>query len=463
MVFSSVTFIFYFLPLVLMAYYSAPKPFKNGVLLLSSLMFYFAGEPKFFALFFGSMVINYFAGRAIAYYRKTSYGKGVFALSVAINLGLLGVFKYANFFVDSFQKLLQMDLQFIRLALPIGISFYTFQAISYLVDVYREEVPAQMSFVNLALYIALFPQLIAGPIVRYKTIDEALASRTHTAEMFAEGIQRFVIGLSKKILIANQLGETWGLALGAKESTVMLLWLGAVGFTLQIYFDFSAYSDMAIGLGKMFGFEFNENFRHPFMSKSITEFWRRWHISLGTWFRDYLYIPLGGNRVTNVRWGINIAIVWLLTGLWHGAAWQFVLWGGLFGVLLVLEKAFLGKVLLKLPAFTAHFYVMVTVILSFVLFNSASISEGIRLITGMLGLRGLPFLDALTVYYYKSYGILLILGAVGSTDLLQRMVATLGRFNKLEVIKPVVLFCLLVLSTAYLVDASFNPFLYFRF
>lgn len=463
MVFSSVTFLFYYLPLVLMFYYAAPKALKNAVLLVSSFLFYFAGEPKFFALFFVSILLNYLAGRAIEKYRTTPYGKGVFVLSVATNLLLLGVFKYANFLVDGLQTLLQLNMAVVKLALPIGISFYTFQAISYLVDVYRGEVPAQKSFINLALYISLFPQLIAGPIVRYKTIDDALDSRTHTSELFVEGIQRFTVGLGKKILLANQLGETWGLILQAKEPTVMLLWLGAVGFTLQIYFDFSAYSDMAIGLGKMFGFDFNENFRHPFMSKSITDFWRRWHISLGTWFRDYLYIPLGGNRVSKLRWCINIAIVWLLTGLWHGAAWQFVLWGGFFGVLLVLEKAFLGKVLLRLPAFAAHIYVMVTVILSFVLFNSASIYEAIRFISGMFAMNGLPLMDALTVYYYKSYGILFLLGTIGSTDIIQKEVAKLYRFKAFELIKPLALFSLLILSTAYLVDASFNPFLYFRF
>ena len=341
MVFSSITFLFYFLPIVLAIYYIVPNKLKNLVLLIASFIFYFFGEPTYVLLIVFSNLSTYVFGRLIDKDRNTKYAKLWLTLSIVVSIGLLVYFKYANFIIKNINLWLKHKIDFIYVALPIGISFYTFQMISYLIDVYRGEAKVQKNILKLATYVTLFPQLIAGPIVRYTTIENELENRIHTMEKFALGVRRFIIGLGKKILIANVLGELCQNFLSSKELSILYYWMYAVSAMLQIYFDFSGYSDMAIGLGKMFGFEFLENFNYPYIANSITDFWRRWHISLSSWFRDYVYIPLGGNRTSKVKWLRNIMIVWLLTGLWHGAAWNFIFWGLYFGTLLIIEKIFL--------------------------------------------------------------------------------------------------------------------------
>ena len=386
--------------------------------------------------------------------------------SVVVDLASLGYFKYADFFIENFNAATGLSLPLLRIALPIGISFYTFQILSYTVDVYRGDVPAQKNPISLAAYVTMFPQLIAGPIVRYSDIEKQLNNRTHSVEKFALGVRRFVMGLAKKILIANTLGELCDTFRATDEKAVLYYWLYAVAFSLHIYFDFSGYSDMAIGLGKIFGFDFLENFNYPFVSSSVTEFWRRWHMSLGTWFRDYVYIPMGGNRVSKPRWFINIFVVWLLTGFWHGAAWNFIVWGMFFAVLLVLEKLFLLRLLNKTKVIK-RVYVGLAVLISFVIFNATDMSEAFGYIGGMFGAGGLPLINAEMLYYLRSYAVVLVLAAVGSTPLVKTLAIRFAE-NKIsgkaaKLLEPVVIVALLVVMTAYLVDGSFNPFLYFRF
>ncbi len=466
MVFSGMPFLYYFLPLTLIIYFVSPKRLKNGVLLAASLVFYGWGEPRYLIFMVLSILQGYVFGLLIEKHRNTGRSRLYLTASVVLSLGLLCYCKYADFFIANFNMVTGLSLPLLNIALPIGISFYTFQILSYGVDVYRGNAKAQRSLVDLAAYIAMFPQLIAGPIVRYSDIAKELDSRSHTLNEAAAGTRRFILGLGKKVLIANTLGELCSLFKGAEEKSVLFFWIYAAAYTLHVYFDFSGYSDMAIGLGRILGFHFMENFNYPYISGSVTEFWRRWHISLGSWFRDYLYIPLGGNRVPRWRWYLNILIVWMATGLWHGAAWNFVLWGLLFAVLLVLEKQWLLKLLEKAGA-VRHIYVMLVVMLSFVLFDGASITDAGHTIAAMFGGGGYPLISTEAVYYLKSYGVLLIIGAIGATpapaNALRAMEKRPIGKGILDAAEPVFLMLLLIVCTAYLVDGSFNPFLYFRF
>ena len=458
MLFSGLTFLYCFLPAVLAAYFLAPRAAKNGVLLMASLFFYAWGEPKLAWLMVAAILVFYLCGLAIGQGKSKREKKLWLAVSVVIGLGLLGIFKYADFFIGSLNAA-GLNLPLPGLALPIGISFYTFQCISYAVDVYRGEVAPQQNLISFGCYVSLFPQLIAGPIVRYTQVAQELEGRTHTAEDFTLGLRRFLFGLGKKVLLANQFGELAALYRASEEKSVLFCWLYAVGFTLQIYFDFSGYSDMAIGLGRIFGFRFPENFNYPYLSRSITEFWRRWHMTLGGWFRDYVYIPLGGNRVSRGRWLFNILAVWALTGLWHGASRNFVLWGLGFAALLLLEKLF--PRLARLPRGLAQVYVMAAVTLSFVLFSAESLAQAGQDFGGMLGLAGLPAVTAESIYQLRSFAVLLIAGILGATPLPKRLGHAVGQ--RYPWVQAAIMPVLLLLCTAYLVDGSFNPFLYFRF
>ena len=466
MLFSSIPFLYWFLPVVLAAYFLVPKRMKNGVLLLASLLFYGWGEPRYVLLMLAAIAQGYGFGLLIGKYRGRPAAKVWLTASVLLSFAALVYFKYADFFLTSFNALTGLSVPLLRAALPVGISFYTFQIVSYLIDVYRGDAAAQRSFVDLAAYVAMFPQLIAGPIVRYSEVAQQLRTRTHSLSGAAYGARRFVLGLAKKILLANQLGALVSAFRATKDGSVLYTWLYAIAFMLQIYYDFSGYSDMAIGLGGILGFRFPENFNYPYISASITEFWRRWHISLGSWFRDYLYIPLGGNRKGRARQLLNILIVWLATGLWHGAAWSFVLWGLLFAVLLTAEKLWLLPVLER-RRWLGHVYVLLAVLLGFVLFDAESISGAWTTIRAMFGGGGLPSVSAEAVYRLRSCAVLLTAAAIGATPLPKRAFAALegtcGGQAALTVLEPLGLAALLAVCTAYLVDGSFNPFLYFRF
>jgi alginate O-acetyltransferase complex protein AlgI len=406
-------------------------------------------------------------GLYIDKFRGRKYARLLLVSSLVVSIGLLVFFKYADFLLANINVLFNTNFARLNLVQPIGISFYTFQILSYTIEVYRDQVKVQKSFAKFLLYVSFFPQLIAGPIVRYTTVAADLESRTHSWVGFAGGVRRFIIGLAKKVLLANVLGELCSSFKMSDEKSVLFFWLYALAFTLQIYFDFSGYSDMAIGMGKFFGFRFPENFNYPYIAKSITEFWRRWHISLSTWFRDFLYIPLGGNRVSTPRWLFNVLVVWLATGLWHGAAWNFVVWGLAFACLLVLEKYFLRSFLSKLPPFLVHFYVIFCVMLSFFIFNAESINDALSSLQAMLGLAGLPLCSTETLYYLQSYAVVISAAVVGSTPLPKLAAEKLKSIKHgrllINLAEPVVLTALLLIVTAYLVDGSFNPFLYFRF
>ena len=465
MLFSSLSFLYYFLPCVLIIYFLAPKKLKHSVLLLSSLFFYAWGEPKYVLLMLLAILCGYLFALLIERYRGRRLSRLFLILSVSLSAAMLGFFKYADFFIQNFNAVTGLSLPLLRIALPIGISFYTFQLISYTVDVYRG-VPAQRSFIDLAAYISLFPQLIAGPIVRYSQIAEQLSSRRHSLDKAALGIRRFILGLGKKVLIANAMGQLCQIFRDSQDKSVLFFWLYAIANMLHIYFDFSGYSDMAIGLGKLFGFDFPENFNYPYISRSVTEFWRRWHISLGSWFRDYVYIPMGGNRVSRPRWLLNLLTVWLLTGFWHGAAWNFIVWGLFFAVFLILEKLWLLKRLEKAPVL-GRFYVLFTVMLSFIIFSAENMGQALSSLSSLFGAGGLPLLSAEFLYYLKSYAVLLLIAVVGATPLprllLQRLGIRPGGEKLRNLLEVPALLLILALSTAYLVDGSFNPFLYFRF
>ena len=462
MLFSSIPFAFYFLPAVLALYFVVPFRFKNAVLLAFSLFFYGWGEPVYLLLMMGSIVAGWVFGLLIGKYRGTPKARLFLTLSLVTSLGLLGWFKYADFAVENLNALgLQLTLP--GIALPIGISFYTFQILSYTIDVYRGSVESQKNIVDFGAYVSMFPQLIAGPIVRYSDVARQLKNRTHSVEKASLGVRRFVIGLAKKVLIANQLGQLVELYRSTTQPSVLFVWMYAAAFALQIYFDFSGYSDMAIGLGHIFGFDLLENFNYPFISRSISEFWRRWHMSLGGWFRDYVYIPLGGNRVKPLRYVFNVLVVWALTGLWHGAAWNFVLWGLLFAVLLTVEKFLVGKAMAKMPGWLVRVPVLAILLMSFVLFNASSLSQALSDVGGMFGLGGLPLLTTASLYYLRSYGLLLTVAVVGATPLVSRVAKKLESHTVTAVLEPVVLCALLLAVTAFLVGGSFNPFLYFRF
>lgn len=464
MVFSTPLFLFYFLVAVLLVYYLVPLRLRNGVLMLASLFFYYWGEQDYTLIMLLSTAIDYTHGLLVQRFKERGqdrYARMTVASSVFFNLSILFFFKYWDFLAGSLQSIGLEWMPVLGITLPIGISFYTFQTMSYTIDVYRGDAKEQRSIVSFGTFVTLFPQLIAGPIIKYKDLDDQLGRRTHSLERFASGISRFVAGLSKKLLIANNLGQLWDACkvLGEGELTVATAWLGILAFAFQIYFDFSGYSDMAIGLGRMFGFEFMENFNYPYISKSITEFWRRWHISLSTWFREYLYIPLGGNRCSRGRWILNLLIVWCATGIWHGASWNYLLWGLYFYVLLVSEKLLLGKYLQKLPGWLRHVYVMVLVLISWAIFALEDLSIMGHYLAAMLGFGGLPLVNALTGYYLRNYLPILAAAAVASTP----MVITRWRRMDSPGLKLTVLLLGLLACTAYVVAGTYNPFLYFRF
>lgn len=469
MVFSSLLFLFYFLPVVLGLYYLAPRKYRNLVLYVCSLFFYAWGEPVYIILMLFSSLVDYSHGHLIEKYRhRGNWAKLFLASSVLINLGLLGFFKYADFLILNINGLLGAAIPLLELPLPIGISFYTFQTLSYTIDVYRRETPVQRNFISFATYVTLFPQLIAGPIVRYKTVAEELDQRREGLDKFAAGIQRFAVGLGKKVLLANNIGLLWSQVkdTAPTELSVLMAWLGIIAFGFQIYFDFSGYSDMAIGMGKMFGFTFLENFNYPYISRSVTEFWRRWHISLGTWFRDYLYIPLGGNRRGPGKTFLNLIIVWFVTGFWHGASWNFVLWGLHFGLLILAERLFLRRVLERAPAAFGHLYLLLAVSFSWVLFEFESFPAGFAYLRTMLGLGGNALWDSDFLYHLLSNGLLILIMAFGVTPLPDRLWQRFSAWLQGKgagALSPIPYLLMLVAATAYLVDASYNPFLYFRF
>ena len=462
MIFSSIPFLYYFLPCVLLVYYLMPKAGRNGVLLLFSLLFYAWGEPRYLFVMLAATVLGYGFGLAMERFPKAK--KGLLIASVASSLSFLLCFKYADFFLENLGALTGRPIALLKLSLPVGISFYTFQILSYTIDVYRGQAAAQKNLIDLACYVTFFPQLIAGPIVRYTDIARQLRCRAHNLTGIRKGTRRFLIGLGKKVLLANLLGEICAAWRQTTDASVLFAWLYAVSFTLHIYFDFSGYSDMAIGLGRLFGFRFPENFQYPYISRSITEFWRRWHISLGTWFRDYVYIPLGGNRKGKPRQFLNIFIVWMLTGFWHGAAWNFLFWGLWFAVLLIIEKTFLLRHLEK-SRVLGRFYVLLAVIFSFVLFDASGLSAALVCITQLLGLGGLPLSSPQAAYLLGSNALLLTAAMVGATPAPKIAAQAIARRwpRVSALLEPVMLVLLLLLCTAFLVDGSYNPFLYFRF
>lgn len=471
MIFSSLLFLFRFLPAVLLLYYISPRPARNGVLLLVSLIFYAWGEPIYVLLMLASILSSWLGGLLVDRFRKRGQerkAKLSLVCSVGFGLALLGFFKYTDFLLNSINQVTGLNISLLNLALPIGISFYTFQTISYIIDVYRQTARVQKNIISYGAYVTMFPQLIAGPIVQYKTIDEQLRNRKESGEEFAEGVNRFVIGLGKKVLLANNAGALWDTirSMSSGNLPAVTAWLGLAAYTFQIYFDFSAYSDMAIGLGHMFGFRFLENFNYPYLSKSITEFWRRWHISLGTWFREYVYIPLGGNRKGTARLICNTMIVWLLTGIWHGADWNFLIWGLYYGILLLIEKLFLKKYLERLPGWLRHVYCMFFVMLGWFIFVFDQ--SGFGYLKAMFTGAGAGLFNRETIYLFYNYGVLLIALILGSTMLPGKLAGKL--LERLEehdwvciLLRGIFYVAIFLLSVAYLVDASYNPFLYFRF
>ncbi|MFD0589906.1 MBOAT family O-acyltransferase [Paenibacillus sp. GCM10027627] len=462
MVFSSLLFLFVFLPAVLLMYHVSPWRLKNLILFLASLVFYAWGEPIYIALMLLSTITDYFFGLLLD---NPKYGKAkrkvILIASIIINLGVLGFFKYADFLIGNLNALLGTNIPPTDLPLPIGISFYTFQSMSYIIDVYRRTSKAQRNWLDFATFVALFPQLVAGPIVQYKTIAEQLRHRIVDNAMFAEGVRRFTIGLAKKVLLANNIGLLWNEISATSAGTMPTLtaWLGIIAFAFQIYFDFSGYSDMAIGLGLMFGFRFNENFNKPYAAQSITDFWRRWHISLGTWFRDYVYIPLGGNRRGLWVQLRNILIVWALTGIWHGASWNFLLWGLYFGLILAFEKWFALSWLSRLPRFIRHSYAILLILLGWVFFAFDQLPNVFAYFTALFGANDAPLWDRQSLYLLYTNAILLLLLVVASLPKREP--------GKGPLLHPALALtwhgALLLMSIAYLVDATFNPFLYFRF
>ena len=459
MIFSSITFIYYFLPLLLIAYFIIPSKFRNLILLIFSLIFYFLGEPTYIIILLLSCFINYFLGKQI---EKSKKKKLFLILALLYNIIQLLVFKYTDFFIENINNIFNSSIGLMRIAMPIGISFFTFQALGYVIDIYNGKVKSSKSLLNFMTYICLFPQLVAGPIVRYADVDKELVNRETSYSKFAEGIKRFVIGLSKKVLIANVLGE---FAKSMIEETVLSAWLKPLAFTLQIYFDFSGYSDMAIGLGLMLGFRFKENFNYPLIASSITDFWRRWHMSLSSFFKDYVYIPLGGNRVSKLKWIRNIFIVWFLTGFWHGASWNFIIWGLYFGFILLIEKLFLGKYIEKTKVFK-HIYTVFIVVISFFIFNVNSTEEIFDGLSNMFFLNNIPLTSIETLYQLRNYLGVLIVAVISATPLMKHVIGRLNetKFSKvINILEPIFYLVLLTLTTAFLIDASFNPFLYFRF
>ncbi len=466
MVFSSIVFLFTFLPIMLLAYYIAPKKIKNFVLLIGSLIFYAWGEPVYIFLMIFTTISNYILARIIALMRKENKRKMYLIITIVLDLAILGFFKYWGLLIDTINGIFSTSISYTQLALPIGISFYTFQALSYVIDVYLKKVEVQKNIVDFGAYITMFPQLVAGPIVRYSDIATQLKSREHTINGFGIGVEKFIIGLGKKVLLANNIGMLWNTiqAQSLSELSVLTAWLGAIAYTLQIYFDFSGYSDMAVGLGRMFGFKFIKNFDYPYISKSVTEFWRRWHISLSSWFKEYVYIPLGGNRKGTGKQIRNLLIVWGLTGLWHGASYNFIIWGLYYGVLLIIEKFILGKYIEKLPNIIKNIYTMLIVIIGWVFFASPDLGWAVDYIKVLFGIGKHAFIDGNFIYYIKNYLILLIILIIASRPFVY------SRFSKLKkkdnswaIIAAIIEFAMFAIVIAYLLNASYNPFLYFRF
>ena len=465
MLFTSISFLYYFLPALIIIYFIAPKKYKNIILLIASLLFYLYGEPKYVFLMIAEIIIAYIGTILIDKYKNQS--KNILITTLFIHVFLLIIFKYTDFIIQTINDISNANIKLLNIALPIGISFYTFQIISYVIDVYNGKVKVQKNIINLATYVSLFPQLVAGPIVRYQTVEKELDDRVHSFNNFAYGIRRFFIGLAKKVLIANALGELCNKAFALNETTIIFYWIFGISYMLQLYFDFSAYSDMAIGLGRIFGFHFPENFNYPYISKSITEFWRRWHISLSTWFKDYVYIPLGGNRNGKYKQIRNILIVWLLTGIWHGANWTFLIWGLLFGIILIIEKIFLNKFMEKLPSFIRRIYVLFIVMILFIIFNSDNMSVALTNIKGLFGMNGEVFINDYTLHYLKSYLPLLIIALFGATPFIKTLIDKLRKNkyvnNIINILEPILIVIILFVVTSYLIDNSYNPFLYFRF
>ncbi len=470
MLFSSIPFLYYFLPVVFVLYFIAPWKLKNAVLMFSSLFFYGCGEPIYLVLMSISIIVGYGAGLVTGFFEKKSSKTGkmvTLVVATVILLGFLAYFKYANFFVENFVALTGINIKFLKITLPIGISFYTFQILSYVIDVYRGEAGVQKNIISFAAYVTMFPQLIAGPIVRYTDVEKELSSRTITVEKVYCGTRRFIVGLSKKILLANAMAEIGDIFRASGDKSVLFYWMYSLSFMLFIYFDFSGYSDMAIGLGKIMGFNFPENFNYPYLSKTASEFWRRWHMTLGSWFRDYVYIPLGGNRVSLGRWIFNTSVVWALTGLWHGAAWNFVVWGVIFAVLLVLEKFFIKKFLDKIPAVFSHIYLLFVIVISFTIFNANNLTEAMADVAGLFGAGGIPLVSSEALYTLKSFAVLGVIAIIGCTPIVKNTAIKLRENEKcsviVKVVEPAIMAALLIMCTAFLVDGSFNPFLYFRF
>ncbi len=469
MVFSSISFLYIFLPIFLILYLSLGlkvRQARNPIILAASLVFYALGKPKFVIVMMVGIIICYISGRLIDAANRKAVKRVYLIITLIIELGVLAYFKYADFFIESFRKLTSLDVKLLGVALPIGISFYTLQIISYIIDVYRKDVEPQKNFIDLATYIAMFPQLIAGPIVRYSDIEKQLKSRELSFDKAAIGARRFILGLGKKVLIANALGAFNATFRASENPSVLFFWLNAITYALHVYFDFSGYSDMAIGLGKILGFDFMENFNYPYISSSASEFWRRWHISLGSWLRDYVYIPLGGNRCSKLKWLFNILIVWFLTGFWHGAALNFILWGLFYGFFILVERPFIKKI----PKAIGVLYQLLLSIVGFIIFGASSLSQIGADLAGLVGFVGweqIPLFNTESLYYAVSYAVVIILAVVGATPLPKKLIGLINnnRIGKrfCDIGEPIVLFVILILVTAYLVDGSFNPFLYFRF
>ena len=458
MLFSSITFLYYFLIILFIIYFVVPKKYKNLVLLFFSLLFYFLGEPKYIIILILSCILNYIFSKLVIGKKKNIF----LVIACIYNIGQLLVFKYTDFFISNINNIFNSHIPFTYIVMPIGISFFTFQALGYVIDVYRGVHKPAKKLTDFMTYLCLFPQLVAGPIVRYSDVEKELVKRESSFDKFSEGIGRFIFGLSKKVLLANVLGEV---ITNLVEVNVLSSFMKPILFTLQIYFDFSGYSDMAIGLGLMFGFRFLENFNYPLIASSITDFWRRWHISLSSWFRDYVYIPLGGNRVSKLKWIRNIFVVWFLTGFWHGASWNFIIWGLYFGIILVIEKIFLGKYLEKTKVLK-YIYSLLIIVIGFLIFNSNSVNEIFISLKNMFLISDIPFSSRETIYYLRSNLLLIIISIVGATPLIKNIVCKIKKTKfsiVIDVLEPIVYIILLTLCTAFLIDASFNPFLYFRF
>ena len=463
MVFASITFLYYFLPAFLILYFIVPKKYKNIILLIFSIIFYFYGEPKYILLMLIEVLFSYYMTLCI----EKNKSKILLGVTISFHIFLLCVFKYLNFIITNINSIFSGNIPLLNIILPIGISFYTFQIISYEVDVYKGKINASKSLVNYMTYVFLFPQLIAGPIVRYESVNKELKRRNFSFEDFSYGVNRFIIGLFKKVVIANNIGELCNILISSNEVSILLYWVLGISYMLQIYFDFSGYSDIAIGIGRMIGFKFPENFNYPYIANSVTDFWRRWHMTLSSWFRDYVYIPLGGNKVSTLKHIRNILVVWMLTGLWHGASWNFIIWGLYFGIILIVEKYFLKNILDKLPKIIRSIYTLFIVMISFIIFSSDDINSAFIVIKGLFSFNSLDFSNDFIIYYIRSYVVILISGLVLSTPLIKNIISKLKEnkilnyiINFLEVI---VIILILIVITSMLIDSSYNPFLYFRF